>query len=105
MGIKIVVVGSHLVVGYKETKLFGPLPQVYPQDFADFLLRNHFRFLHDIFRNWLENFDIKQCYDLISSLDEDLKFIFENPGITFNFLDIQLKIVNNILMFQLFNIQ
>ena len=44
MGIKIVVVGSHLVVAYKEIKLFGPLPQVYPQDFADFLLRNHFRF-------------------------------------------------------------
>ena len=34
---------------------------------------------------------IKQFYDLIDSLDEDLKFIFENPSRTLNFLDIQLK--------------
>ena len=74
---------------------------MYPQDFVDFLLQNYFRFLDDIFHKWLENFDIKQCYDLISSLDKDLKFIFENPGITFNFLDIQLKIVNNALMFDI----
>ena len=66
--------------------------QVHPQDFVDFLLRIY-RFLDDIFHKWLENFNIKQFYDLINSLDEDLKFIFENPSRTLNFLDIQLKIV------------
>ena len=92
METKFPVVGSNLVVAYKEIKLFALSPQVYPQDFVDSLLRNY-RFLDDIFNKWLENFDIKQFYDLINSLDEDLKFIFENPSRTLNFLDIQLKIV------------
>ena len=64
-------------------------------------MRNYFRFLDDIFHKWLENFDIKKFYDLINSLDEDLKFIFENPSRTLNFLDIQLKIVNNTLVFEI----
>ena len=102
MGTKFAVVGSNLVVAYKERKLLALLPQVYPQDFADFLLPNYFKFLVDIFHKWLENFDIKQFYDLINSLDEDLKFIFENPSRTLNFLDIQLKIVNNTLVFDIY---
>ena len=77
------------------------LAQVYPQDFVDFLLRNYYRFLDDIVHKWLEKFDIKQFYDLINSLDEDLKFIFENPSRTLNFLDIQLKTVNNTLVFDI----
>ena len=79
MGTKFAVVGSILVEAYKEIKLFALLPQVYPQNFVDFLLWNY---LDDIFHKWLENFDIKQFYDLINSLDEDLKFIFENPSRT-----------------------
>ena len=67
------MVGSNLVVAYKEIKLFALWSQVYPQDFVDFLLRNYFRFLDNIFHKWLGNFDIKQFYDLIKSLDEDLK--------------------------------
>ena len=102
MGTKFAVVGSILVEAYKEIKLFALLPQVYPQDFVDFLLRNYFRFLDDIFHKWLENFDIKKFYDLINSLDEDLKFIFENPSRTLNFLDIQLKIVNDALVFDIY---
>ena len=53
MGTKFAVVGSNLVVAYKEIKLFALLPQVYPQDFVDFLLRNYVRFLDDIFHKWL----------------------------------------------------
>ena len=45
---------------------------------------------------------MKQFYDLINSLDEDLKFIFENSSRTLNFLDIQLKIVNNTLVFDIY---
>ena len=55
MGVKFAVVGSNLVVLYKEIKLFALLPQLYLQDFINFLLRNYFRFLDDIFRISLEN--------------------------------------------------
>ena len=99
---KFAVVGNNSVVACKEIKLFALLLEVYPKDFVDFFLRNYFRFLDDIFHKWLENFDIKQFYDLINSLDEDLKFIFENPSRTLNFLDIQLKIVNNTLVFDIY---
>ena len=56
----------------------------------------------NIFHKWLENFDIKQCYGLFNSLDEDLKFMFENPSRTLNFLDIQLKIVDKTLVFDIY---
>ena len=102
MGAKFAVVGSNLVVAYKEITLFALLPQVYPQDFVDLLLCNYFRFLDDIFHKWLENFARKKFYDLINSLDEDLKFIYESPSRIFNFLDMQLKIVNNTLVFGIY---
>ena len=98
IGTKLAVVGSNLVVAYKDIKLFALLPSIYAQDFVDFLLRNYFSFLDDIFHKWLENFDTKQFYDLINSLDEDLKFIFEKPSRTLIFLDFQLKIVNTTLV-------
>ena len=50
----------------------------------------------------LENFDIKQFYDLLNSLDEDLQFIFKNPSRTLSFLDIPLKIVDNTLVFDIY---
>ena len=78
MATKFSVVDNNLVVAYKEIKLFAHLLGVYPQYFVDFLLRDLFRFLHGIFRKWLEYFDIKSFYDLIISFDEDLKFIFGN---------------------------
>ena len=67
-----------------------------------FYCKNYFTFLDDIFHKWVENFDIKQFYNLINSLDEDLKFIFENASQTLNFLDIQLKIVNNTEIFDIY---
>ena len=54
MRTKFALVGSNLVVAYKEIKLFALLTQIYPQDFVDFVLRNYFRFLDDIFHKWLE---------------------------------------------------
>ena len=45
---------------------------------------------------------IKQFHDLMNSLDEGLKFIFKNPSRTLNFLDIQLKIVDSTLVFDIY---
>ena len=99
---KFVVAGSNLVVAYKEIKSFSLLPQAYTQNVVGFLFQNYFICLDDIFRKQVENFIIKQFYHLINSLDEHLKFIFENPSRTLNFLDIQLKIVNSISVFGIY---
>ena len=50
MGTKFAVVGSNLVVVYKEIKFFALSSQVYPQDFVDFLLQNYDTFPHFPFR-------------------------------------------------------
>ena len=49
MGAKFIVVGSNLVVAYEEIKMFALLPQLYPQDFVDFFIRNCFQFLENFF--------------------------------------------------------
>ena len=59
MGTIFAVVGSNLTVTYFEVKMFALLPQIYPRDFVDYFVRNYFRFLDDIFRTWLINFDIE----------------------------------------------
>ena len=95
MGTKFAVVVSNLVVTYKEVKMFALLPQLYPQDFVDVFICNYFRFLDDIFHKWLDNFDIEPFYSMINNLDLDLKFIFENLSKSLNFLDINIRIVEN----------
>ena len=71
MGTKFAVVGSNLVIAYKEVKMFALLPQLYPQDFVDFFICNYFRFLDNVFHKWLDNFDIEPFYSMINDLDSD----------------------------------
>ena len=101
METKLAVVGSNLVVAYKEVNMFALLPQFYPQDFVDFFIRNDFRFLDDVFHKWFDNFDIEPFYSMINNLDPNLKLIFENPSTSLNFLDINIQIVENSLVFNI----
>ena len=70
--------------------MFALLPQLYPQDFVDFSIRNYFWFFDDVFHKWLDNFDIEPFYSMINNLDPDLKFIFESPSKSLTFLDINI---------------
>ena len=83
--------------------MFALLPQIYHRDFVDYFVRNYFRFLDDIFHTWLINFDIKRFYKLSNELDPDLKFIFEKLTTDINFLDINIKIVDNQLHFDIYH--
>ena len=89
------------MVAYKEVKLFAFLAQAYPQDFVD-LLQSYFRFLDNIFHKLLQNVDIKQFCNSMNSSDEDLLFIFKNQSRTLNFPDVQLKVVGNTLVFDIY---
>ena len=103
MGTIFAVVGRNSTVAYFEVKIFALLPQIYPRDFVDYFVRNYFRFLDDIFHTWLINFDIEPFYKLINELDPDLKFIFEKLTTDINFLDINIKIVDNQLHFDIYH--
>ena len=101
MGTKFAVVGSNLVVAYKEVKMFALLPQLYPQGFVDFIMHNYFRFLEDVFHKSLDNFDIKPFYSIINNLDTDLKFITENTSKSLDLRNINIWIVKNNLVFDI----
>ena len=83
--------------------MFALLPQIYPRDFVDYFVRNYFRFLDDIFHTRLINFDIEPFYQLINELDPDLRFTFEKYTTDINFLDINIKIVDNRLHFDIYH--
>ena len=102
MGTKFAVVGSNLVVAFEEIEMFALIPQLYPQDFVDFLIHNYFRFLDNIFHKRLENFDTEPLHNMINNLDPDLKFIFENLSKSFNLLDMNLQIVQHNLVFDIY---
>ena len=68
MGTKFAIVGSNLVVAYKEIKMFILLPQLYPHNFVDFFIHNYFRFLDNAFHKWLDNFDIEFFHSITLTL-------------------------------------
>ena len=82
--------------------MFALLPQLYPQDFVEFFIRKYIRFLDDLFHKWLENFVVEPFYNMINNFDPDLKFIFEDPSKSFDFLDINLQIVESSLVFDIY---
>ena len=102
MGTIFAVVGSNLMAAIFEEKIFAILPQIYPKDFADFIIRNYFRYLDDVFHKWLIQFNIQDFYKIMNELDPDLQFIFEELTKNINFLDINLKI-NNKLHFNVYH--
>ena len=106
MGTIFAVVGSNLTVAYSEEKMFAILPQIYPKDFVDFFISNYFRFLDDVFHKWLIQDLFKMAiqtnfYKIMNELDLDLQFIFEELTRNTNFLDVNLKIINNKLYFDI----
>ena len=83
--------------------MFRILPLLYPQDFVDFIMRNYFRFLDDIIHQWLKAFDIQSLYELINSLDPDLKFTMDEISTTANFLDITITAKEEKLIFDIYH--
>ena len=103
MGTNFPLTGSNLIVVYFEVKMFALLPQIFPRDFIDYFVRDYLRFLDDIFHTWLINFDMETFQKLINELDPHLKFIFEKNTTDLNFLDINIKIVDNQLHFDIYH--
>ena len=81
--------------------MFSMLPSIYPRDLVDFIIRNYFRFLDDIFHKWMKRFNIESFYKVFETLDPNLKFIFTELSTTANFLDIRFSIENGDLIVDL----
>ena len=50
----------------------------------------------------LDNFAIKPFYKMINNLDPDVKFISTNTSKTLHFIDINIEIVDNNLVFDIY---
>ena len=67
-----------------------------------FFISNCFWILDNVFNKCLENFDIEPFYSMINNLDLDLKLLVKNPSKSLNFLDINLQIVENNTVFDIY---
>ena len=102
MGTPAAVVGSNLVVAYLEIRMFRLLPQLYPTDFVDFVIRSYFRFLDDLIHKWLTYFNIDEMYALLNSLDSNLKFILSGMSRSEPYLDIQISVKDDNVVFDMY---
>ena len=102
-GTNFAVVGANLVVGYKEVHLFVLLPEIYPQDFVDWFIRNYFRFLDDVCHKWKGQFDLEQFAKALNEMDADLQFIMDAIRKKSHYLDVFMEIVNREVIFDVYH--
>ena len=103
MGTHAAVVYANLTCGYLEAQLFMKLPEIYSMEIVEFFLRNYFRFLDDGKCKWKESIDVTLLWELMNSLDPDIKFIFEKLSTLVNFLDVSYSIKDDYLIFDIYH--
>ena len=102
MGAPAMVVGSNLVVAYLEIRMFERLPEVFPQDFVDFFIRNYFRFIDDVIHKWLSSFDINVFGQILNNLDDDLMWELEQIAQRVHYLDVYTSITDEGIIFDIY---
>ena len=102
MGTKAAVNCANLGVAYKEVQLFEKLPRMYPYDVAKHIIDTYFRFLDDVFYEWLQQFDVKPFQLSLNQMDPHLKFIFEELSDEQNYLDVNVKVIGYEVVLDIF---
>ena len=83
--------------------MFAVLPQIYRKDLVVYFFRYYYRFLDDVFPKWLTEFNIQDFLKMMHELDPDSQFIFEELTTNINAFDINLKIINDKLHFDVYH--
>ena len=83
---------TNLTCGYLEVKLFHKLSEIVSCDIVEFFVKNYFRFLDDMKYSWKESIDVSPLWELMNSLNPDIKFIFKNVFTVADFLDVSYSI-------------
>ena len=60
-------------------------------------------FLDDVKYKWKESIDVTPLWELMNSLDPDIKFIFEKLSTLLNFLDVSCSIKDDYLIFDIYH--
>ena len=92
MGTKAARNCADLGVAYKEVIMFDSLPQFYPRDVVEHIINNYFRYLDDLFYEWLKQFDVRPFQNSLNQMDTNLLFIFSELRKQQDYLDVDVRV-------------
>ena len=88
MGSNVSVIFAILFMAYLEIHIYQNVRQMYPQDYAEYLIKAWKRFIDDCFLIWNKKFDFTPFFYMVNNLDPSITFTKEEDNKALPFLDI-----------------
>ena len=88
MGTNVAVIYAILVMAYLERKLYTRVNEMYPADYAEYIIKNWRRFIDDCFLIRNNQYNLGEFFDMLNNLDDNIKFTMEKHTDKLPFLDI-----------------
>ena len=92
MGTNVAVIYAILSMAYLERKLYTRVNEMYPADYAEYIIKNWRRFIDDCFLIWNSQYHLGEFFDMLNNLDDNIKFTMEKYTDKLPFLDIMVMI-------------
>ena len=87
-GSNVSVIFTILFMAYLEIHIYQNVRQMYPQDYAEYLIKAWKRFIDDCFLIWNKKFDFTPFFCMVNNLDPSITFAKEEDSKALPFLDI-----------------
>ena len=88
MGSNVSVIYAILFEAYLELQLYSNIRDIYPCDYAEYIIHTWKRYIDDCFIIWNNRYELQPFYLMISNLDLTIKFTKEDDTKELPFLDI-----------------
>ena len=88
MGSNVSVIYAILFMAYLELQLYSNIRDLYPPDYAEYIICAWKRYIDDCFIIWNNRYEFQPFYLMISNLDRTIKFTKEDDTKELPFLDI-----------------
>ena len=88
MGSNVSVIYAILFMAFLELKLYQNIRRIYPEDYADYLIRAWKRFIDDCFIIWNRLYGFEPFLTMVNSLDSSINFTVERDCNKLPFPDI-----------------
>jgi len=102
MGTKVAPTYATLVLGYLEEILYNKMKTEHGEDFSEFLKKHFWRFLDDCFVVWPPDINADDFHMALNSLHPDICYTMEISEQSLPFLDVLVKLRNNIITTDLY---
>ena len=88
MGSNVSVVYAILFMAFLELKLYQNVRTIYPEDYAEYLIKAWKRFIDDCFVIWNKKYYLEPFLTMINSSDNSIRFTVEKSCNELPFLDV-----------------